>query len=207
MRDCPADREEYEYGVAGDTAELHPHVRHPDLLSAHSAEEASAAPFLLPPRDVPFTGNDRLHREKVASNLVAGADCLYSLRDEDAKLENHLPVDLQEIPGKLQSESASPQGREPRSERNAREIQQGKVDLQEEQVGIQPPGGRALGIGYSSERPGQKQSLLCHPGGAQNPVLHCRVDTGPTGGDHGKRHCRCIVRVRFPFASGQDHYL
>ena len=99
-RDRPADREEREYGVAGDTAEPHPHVRHPDLLPAHSAEEVSAAPFLLPPRDVSFTGSDRLHREKVAGDLVAGADRLYPLRAEDAKLPYHLPVDLREIPGK-----------------------------------------------------------------------------------------------------------
>ena len=52
---------------------------------------------------------------------------------------------------------------------------------------------------------GQKQSLLCHPGGAQDSVLHCHEDVGPTGGDHGERHCRCIVR--FPSATGQDHYL
>lgn len=130
------------------------------LLPAHSAEEVSAAPFLLPPRDVPFTGSDRLHREKIAGNLVTGADCLYSLRDEDAKLAYHLPVDLQEIPGKRQSESASPQGKEPRSKRNTREIQQGKVEPQEGQSGIQPPEGRALGSRYIGERPGQKQSLL-----------------------------------------------
>ena len=35
---------------------------------------------------------------------------------------------------------------------------------------------RALGSGYSGEWPGQKQSLLCHPGGAQDSVLHCHED-------------------------------
>ena len=81
----------------------------------------------------------------------------------------------------------------------------GKVDPQEGQAGIQPPEGRALGSRYIGERPGQKQSLLCHLGGAQDSVLHCCEDAGPTGGDHRKRHCRCIVR--FPSAAGQDHYL
>ena len=99
-RDRPADWEECEYGVAGDMAELPPHVRHPDLLPAHSAEEIPAAPFLLPPGDVPFTGSDRLHRGKVAGDLVAGADRLYPVRAEDAKLAYNLPVDLREIPGK-----------------------------------------------------------------------------------------------------------
>ena len=73
--------------------------------------------------DVPFTGSDRLHRGKAAGDLVAGADRLYPVRTEDAKLAYHLPVDLREIPGKRQSEGTAPQGKEPRSERNAREIQ------------------------------------------------------------------------------------
>ena len=47
--------------------------------SAHSAEEVSAAPFLLSPGDVPFTGSARLHRGKAAGYLVAGADRLYPL--------------------------------------------------------------------------------------------------------------------------------
>ncbi len=38
-------------------------------------------------------------------------------------LAYHLPVDLREISDKRQSEGAAPQGKEPRSERNAREIQ------------------------------------------------------------------------------------
>ena len=58
---------------------------------------------------------------------------------------------------------------------------------------------------WEAERPGQKQSLFRHPGGAQDSVLHCREDAGPTGTDHGERHCRCTVR--FPSAAGQDHYL
>ena len=55
-------RTEREHGVAGDTAKLYPHVRHPHLLPAHSAKEVSAAALLLPPRDVPFTGSDRVHQ-------------------------------------------------------------------------------------------------------------------------------------------------
>ena len=35
--------------------------------------------YLLPPRDVPFTGSARLHRGKAAGDLVAGADRLYPL--------------------------------------------------------------------------------------------------------------------------------
>ena len=58
----------------------------------------------------------------------------------------------------------------------------------------------ALGSRYRGERPGQKQSLLCHLGGAQDPVLHCGEDTRPTSGDHGERHCR--YAVCFPSATG-----
>ena len=109
--DRPADRQEREYGIAGDTEELHLHVLHTHLLPAHSAEEISAAAFLLPPRDVPIAGSDRLHRGKAAGNLVAGADRLYPLCAEAAQLAHHLPLDLREMLGKRQHESAAPKGK------------------------------------------------------------------------------------------------
>ena len=100
-------------------------------------------------------------RGKAAGDLVAGADRLYALCAEAAQLAHHLPLDLREMLGKRQHESAAPEGKEPRSERNAGQIQQGKIDPQTGQVDIQPPGSRTLGSGYRGERPGQKQSLFC----------------------------------------------
>ena len=111
--------------------------------------------------------------------MVAGADRLYALRAEDAQLAYHLSLALREIPGERQSESTAPQGKEPWREGNTGEVQQGKVNSQAGQVGIQPSGGRALGSGYGSERPGQEQGLLCNPGGAKDPVLYRCEDPGP----------------------------
>ena len=96
-------------------------------------------------------------------------------------------------PDKRQPESAAAQREEPWSERNTREIQQREVDSKKRQVGIQPSGSRSPGSGYGSERPGQKQSLLCRFGRAQDSVLHCREDTGPKSRDNGKRYCCCTV--------------
>lgn len=37
-------------------------------------------------------------------------------------------------------------------------------------------GSRTLGSRYGDERQGQEQGLLCHPGRARDPVLHCGQD-------------------------------
>ena len=54
---------------------------------------------------------------------------------------------------------------------------------------------------------GQGKSKACFATLAERKTfgfLHCHEDVGPTGGDHGERHCHI---VRFPSATGQDHYL
>ena len=93
------------------------------------------------------------------------------MRIADARLADHLPVELRKTPDKRQPESAAAQRKEPWSERNTGEIQQREVDSKKRQVGIQPSGIRSPGSRYGSERPGQKQSLLCRFGRAQNTVL------------------------------------
>ena len=115
------------------------------------------------------------------------------MRIADARLADHLPVELRKTPDKRQPESAAAQRKEPWSERNTGEIQQREVDSKKRQVGIQPSGSRSTGSGYGSERPGRKQSLLCRFGRAQNTVLHCREDTGPKSRGNGKRYCCCTV--------------
>ena len=62
-----------------------------------------------------------------------------------------------------------------------------------------------LGSGYGRKRPGQEQSLLCHSGGTQDALLHCREDAGQTSGNHGECGRRCAVRL--PVPAGQDDHL
>ena len=130
-----------------------------------------------------------MHKWLIKCDLVARTDCPRPLRIADARLADHLPVELRKTPDKRQPESAAAQREEPWSERNTREIQQREVDSKKRQVGIQPSGSRSPGSGYGSERPGQKQSLLCRFGRAHNTVLHCREDTGPKSRDNGKCYC------------------
>ena len=137
--------------------------------------------------------------------MVTGADSLYTLRAEDAQLEDYLPLDLREIPGEWKPESAAPQGKEPREQGNTRKIQQGQVHPQTGQIRVQPERSRPLGSGYGGEWPGQEQSLLCYPGRTQDTLLHCREDAGPAGRDYGERHCGCAVCLSAP--TGQDNYL
>ena len=134
-----------------------------------------------------------MHKWQIKSDLVARTDCPRPLRIADARLADHLPVELRKTPDKRQPESAAAQRKEPWSERNTGEIQQREVDSKKRQVGIQPSGIRSPGSGYGSERPGQKQSLLCRFGRAQDSVLHCREDTGPKSRDNGNRYCCCTV--------------
>ena len=54
---------------------------------------------------------------------------------------------------------------------------------------------------YKRPKPAHKLRFNA-PNGTRAIMGHTRM---PTGGDHGERHCRCIVR--FPSATGQDHYL
>ena len=92
--DRPADWEKCQYHIEGDPAEPYPHVRHPNLLPAHSTEKVPAASFLLPPWNVPFPGGDRLHRGKAVDDMVTRADHLYPLRAKGAQLAHDLPLDL-----------------------------------------------------------------------------------------------------------------
>ena len=142
-------------------------------------------------------------RSCIRKYYVDGLSCR-----EIARLADHLPVELRKTPDKRQPESAAAQREEPWSERNTGEIQQREVDSKKRQVGIQPSGSRSTGSGYGSERPGQKQSLLCRFGRAQDSVLHCREDAGPKSRDHGKcygkRYCCCTVCL--PCAAGQGDY-
>ena len=63
------------------------------LLPSYDAEEVSAA-LLLSSRDVPFTESGRLHKWPAESDLIAGTDCLYTIRSGNARLANDLPMDL-----------------------------------------------------------------------------------------------------------------
>ena len=143
-------------------------------------------------------------RSCIRKYYVDGLSCR-----EIARLADHLPVELRKTPDKRQPESAAAQREEPWSERNTGEIQQREVDSKKRQVGIQPSGSRSPGSGYGSERPGQKQSLLCRFDRAQDSVLHCREDAGPKSRDHGKcygnRYCCCTVCLSL--STGQGHYL
>ena len=112
---------------------------------------------------------------------------------EGAVEENLTAGTEQRVSGRLEDAGAAAQREEPWSERNTGEIQQREVDSKKRQVGIQPSGSRSPGSGYGSERPGQKQSLLCRFGRAQDSVLHCREDTGPKSRDNGNRYCCCTV--------------
>lgn len=62
QKNSAADRTQRQHRLTGDTPKLHGYVRHPDLLPTHGPEEVSAAPLVLPPRNVPVVGDNRVHK-------------------------------------------------------------------------------------------------------------------------------------------------
>lgn len=89
----------------------------------HTAQKKiSASALILPSRDVLVAGCNRVHQREAQSHLVAGANCLHTVRPEDAELAHDIPLDIRKISRERKPESAAAQGKKPRCERNARQV-------------------------------------------------------------------------------------
>lgn len=82
--------------VSRETPEPHTYVR-PTTCILHRRSICRVARTAT--GGVPFTRGDRLPRGRAAGDLIAGAECLYPLRAEAARLADDLPPDPREIPG------------------------------------------------------------------------------------------------------------
>ena len=88
----------------------------------HSSEKISASALILSSRDVSVAGNNRVHKREAQSYLVTGANCLHTVRLEDAELAHDIPLDIRKISRERKPESAAAQGEKPWRERNARQV-------------------------------------------------------------------------------------
>ena len=68
-----------------------------EILSTYGTKEKQFTQQLPSPRDVLETRGIGLHRREVISNMVAGADSEYAVRDEAAVVQDDLPLDRRKI--------------------------------------------------------------------------------------------------------------
>ena len=71
--------------------------RYTEILSVYGAKEKQRAEQLPPPRDVLETRSIGIHRRKVVANVVSRTDSKHTLRNEDAFIQDDLPLDRWEI--------------------------------------------------------------------------------------------------------------
>lgn len=70
---------------------------YPEILSAYGAKEKQTAQQLPPPGNVLETGGIGVHRRKAVANMVARTDSQYAVRDEDAVVQDNIPLDRRKI--------------------------------------------------------------------------------------------------------------
>lgn len=127
------DWAECKHGIQRDSAQLYAYVRHTHVLPTYCTEEVFIASILLSSGDVLESGSNYLHRRETSCYMVARANLQLSVRFEDAKLEDDLPLDIREIFGQWKSKRLTSQGKKSRSQGNQRKIQQGQIHSQKRQ--------------------------------------------------------------------------
>ena len=89
--------QERKFCISGIETELYLFQGYPQILSAYGTKEKRLTQQLPPPRNVLETRGVGLHRREVISNMVAGTDIQYPVRDEDAVVQDDLPLDRRKI--------------------------------------------------------------------------------------------------------------
>ena len=86
-----------QFGIERIEAELYLLQGYPEILSAYGAKEKQTAQQLPPPGNVLETGGIGVHRRKAVANMVARTDSQYAVRDEDAVVQDNIPLDRRKI--------------------------------------------------------------------------------------------------------------
>lgn len=89
--------QERQFGIERIEAELYLLQGYPEILSAYGAKEKQTAQQLPPPGNVLETGGIGVHRRKAVANMVARTDSQYAVRDEDAVVQDNIPLDRRKI--------------------------------------------------------------------------------------------------------------
>ena len=90
-------RQERQFGIEGTAAELYLLQGYTSVLSAYGAKEKRSAQQLPPPRNVPGTRGIGLHRREAVFDMVARTDSEHAVRDEDAVVQDDLPLDRRKL--------------------------------------------------------------------------------------------------------------
>ena len=127
-RNCKIDRKKRKYSIPRDSPKLYAYIRHSDILSAYSTEKVSVAPLVLSSGNVLERRCYCIHRRKTQSNVVAGADRLYSLRPAYAELANDLSLDIREVFTEREPESAAAERKDARCQGKPRKVYKGEIN-------------------------------------------------------------------------------
>ena len=86
-------RQKCEFGVEGITAELYIFQGYTEILSEYGAKEKQFAKQLPSPRNVLETRSIGLHRREIIADMVSRTDSEYTMRDEDAVIQDDISLD------------------------------------------------------------------------------------------------------------------
>ena len=83
--------------VSSVSRELNLFQGYTQILPVYGAKKKRLEKQLPPPRDVLETGGVGVHRREAVANMVARTDIQYPVRDEDAVVQDNLPLDRRKI--------------------------------------------------------------------------------------------------------------
>ena len=86
-------RQKREFGFQRITEKLYILPRRSEILSVYGAKEKQLAKQLPPPRNVLETRDIGIHRREAVANVVSRTNIQNAVRDEDAVIQDDLPLD------------------------------------------------------------------------------------------------------------------
>ena len=92
-----AFRQKRELCIKGAAAELYFFQGHSQILPVYGAKEKQSSEQLPSPRDVLEARGVGLHRRKTVANVVSRTDLKNAVRNENAVVQNHLPLDRRKV--------------------------------------------------------------------------------------------------------------
>ena len=86
-------RQKCEFGFQRIAAELYLFQRYSQILSVYGAKEKQFAKQLPSPRNVLETRSIGIHRREIIADMVSRTDIQYTMRDEDAVIQDNISLD------------------------------------------------------------------------------------------------------------------
>ena len=94
--------------------------RQAGILSAYGAKEEQFAEVVLSQGYVLGQRDTRIHKREAALDMVSGADIVYSVRNQDAVIQDDISLDISRIFGKRKRKSAETKRQKHERKSNAR---------------------------------------------------------------------------------------